>query len=162
MLEQVAVKERDERPEGSGDDKSTPYGITEIGGKFDAFFASTHGPKYPFLFNNSVKTDFRTGASELNAERNGSMQVPRMSWQPLGRRRSVRVFSLDAADYARAVQRTKGVAPELPETHAFVAVRLSPFAAGGCCPQTKVRRDWHHHSRALRRRLMGQGGIAGC
>lgn len=29
-------------------------------------------------------------------------------------------------------------------------------------PQTKVRRDWHHHSRALRHRLMGQGGIAGC
>lgn len=29
-------------------------------------------------------------------------------------------------------------------------------------PRKKVRRDWHHHSRALRRRLMGQGGIAGC
>jgi hypothetical protein len=28
--------------------------------------------------------------------------------------------------------------------------------------QTKVRRDWHHHSRALHRRFMGQGGITGC
>ena len=26
----------------------------------------------------------------------------------------------------------------------------------------KVGHDWHHHSRALRRRSMGQGGITGC
>jgi hypothetical protein len=26
----------------------------------------------------------------------------------------------------------------------------------------KAGRDWHHHSRALQRRSMGQGGITGC
>jgi hypothetical protein len=28
--------------------------------------------------------------------------------------------------------------------------------------QKKAGRGWHHHSRALHRRSMGQGGITGC
>jgi hypothetical protein len=50
---------------------------------------------------------------------------------------------------------------------------LSPISKGGAgggavrrfwldFRRKKVGRDWHHHSRALRHRSMGQGGMTGC
>jgi hypothetical protein len=49
-----------------------------------------------------------------------------------------------------------------PEVEKLYGEGREWLAESEVTPRKKVRRDWHHHSRALRRRLMGQGGIAGC